>query len=733
MPVSRSSTTIAPLRRGRVPVLSDADCAEIAASFDGTTQRIDALLGQWKAARPGLKRHNIVQAAKRGGYRTAKKRKAWSKEDDKFIVDNWHRMSGDEVAGALGRTFDSVNLRRKRLGVGRYDGDELTVRDLEELTRIDHRQWHDFIERGWLNARHRARRNGAAPITYVSLNALRRMLEVHPEVCDYRAASKAARVALELDKLPEPPQWKRVVCRSKAWTTQIKATPVGRRVSHGAAELHALTHTYKQRSCAEEGGVAFWAPTYAFPSCPRCGCQVSRYSEEALFTDLDPGNDELIDIQARKIGLRWDSGKLRDSAGRDVTDRDILDCLFSAGRCNRRSVKAFDKLIEAGLSVVQSKAVPEQALLDNILSIALRPDQEEALQQFVATGNMTAAHAMSFGKSTLGMMAMTRIAGRHLLMVDTQLLREQWIEKLTQAAPRVKVTRWHKPAKSVVRVFDCEGSERCVIEIYNYMTRTKLEGPWVVGCFDEVHRLPAALAHRHSFAPTQYRIGLSATADLRGDGRGALVSKMTGALVGEDWRRQMETGIVKRIPVKVFLVEDTEHKHEVVGQLLQKHASVVVLCEALADGRELELRYGIPFIHSKTKQKLQRLRASQSMVLSRVGDAGISVPHCEVTVDHSGLFGSRIQSLQRLGRLMHSDRALYHCILMTRAERYERFAARVEAIKAKGFTVTEVVAPRQRATVHPLLTPVLQARVSARDNPFLAALGWRKDDLIDAA
>jgi len=108
---------------------------------------------------------------------------------------------------------------------------------------------------------------------------------------------------------------------------------------------------------------------------------------------------------------------------------------------------------------------------------------------------------------------------------------------------------------------------------------------------------------------------------------------------------------------------------------------VVVLCESIADGRELELRYGIPFIHSQTKNKLRVLRAAKNMVLSRIGDAGISVPHCEVTIDHSGLFGSRIQSLQRLGRLMHSDRAQYHCILMTSVERHERFAARVEAIK----------------------------------------------------
>ena len=130
---------------------------------------------------------------------------------------------------------------------------------------------------------------------------------------------------------------------------------------------------------------------------------------------------------------------------------------------------------------------------------------------------------------------------------------------------------------------------------------------------------------------------------------------------------------------------------------MRGHERVVVLCESLEDGREL------------------------------------SVPDCEVTIDHSGLFGSRIQSLQRLGRLMHSDRAKYHCILMTRTERYDRFAKRVEAIKAKGFVVTEEVAARPRARIHPLLTPALEARVSAQVSPLLAALGWRKEDLIDAA
>jgi len=117
-----------------------------------------------------------------------------------------------------------------------------------------------------------------------------------------------------------------------------------------------------------------------------------------------------------------------------------------------------------------------------------------------------------------------------------------------------------------------------------------------------------------------------------------------------------------------------------------------------------------------------------------VGDAGISIPTCEVTVDHSGLFGSRIQSLQRLGRLMHSDRGLYHCILMTHEERYERYAKRIEAITKKGFEVTEELAPRTaKAHVHDLRSPALKQRVSAAENPFLSLLGWRSEDLHHAA
>lgn len=722
-------------KRGRPhSIYSEADCKAIADVYDGKSKTLDQLLEEWRAKRQGVNRLNLMAAARRGGYVPEGERKPWSDPaEDQFLLDNWHKMSGDEIAARLGRTFNSVNLRRKRLGIGRYDGEELTIRDLEAQTKIDHRQWQSYIEQGWLKARTRERRKGAAPIKYVSIDAVHEMLKMHPEVYDYKRAPKAVRMQLELNRLPDPPRLKRVVCQSDAWAPTTKPTPVGRQVTHGSAQLVERQHRFKLSSCKASGGTEFWAETYAAPVCPRCGCQVSRYSEKGLFTDLNVGDDEVIDIQARKIGLRWADGRLTNLDGQEIKDADVLRYLFGAGRRTSKSIATFAKLLEAGMAQLGSVPVEGATLLDNILDFELKPDQESALQEWIRNGSLTAAHAMSFGKSMLGLMALTRVPGRHLLVVDTQLNRDQWVDRLRKHAPRVVVRKHYKPMKTVVRVFDREGNRRCTIEIFTYMTRDPLEGPWDVVCCDEVHRLPAAKSHRIALVPSKHRIGLSATADMREDGRGALVAKMTGKLVGEDWTEQMNSGVVKRIPVKVILVEDREHKHEVVGDLLKQHERVAVLCEALEDGRELELRYGIPFIHHATKDKLAVIRSAKSVVMSRVGDAAISMPECQVTVDHSGLFGSRIQSLQRLGRLMHSNCARFHVILMTRVERYERFGKRVEAIRSKGFEVSESVAKRRRAKVHSLLTPALAARVTPKENSLLAALGWRRDELNKAA
>jgi hypothetical protein len=122
-------------KRGRQPLLSGADCAAIADVFDGTTGRIDALLREWVQRRPGVKRHSIIQAARRGGYRAARQRMGWSADEDAFLVDNGQRMRIGQLAAALGRSFNAVKLRRRRLGIGRCTGGARTLREHELLPR----------------------------------------------------------------------------------------------------------------------------------------------------------------------------------------------------------------------------------------------------------------------------------------------------------------------------------------------------------------------------------------------------------------------------------------------------------------------------------------------------------------------------------------------------------------------------------------------------------------------
>lgn len=717
-----ATCVLPPRRRQRTGLLTPKECEAIAARYDGQTATLDALLAQYREHYPELKRHNITSAARRGGYQPARAAKRWTEAENDYLRCNWHLRSGDEIAAHLNRSFNSVNLQRKRLGIGRYDGEDLTIRDLESTTGLDHRQWHHFIEAGWLHARQRGRRNGAAPMTYVTIDAVLSLLRRHPEIIDYRTAPAATRALLELHKLPDPPKYKRVACHSDAWKDQMRATPTGRRVTHGAAELRDVPHHYSMLSCAEVGGTAFWAPTYSMPQCPRCGCTVSRYAPDAVYTDEDPSDDEVLDLLARKLGLRWESGGLVDADGQAVREADVLFYLFSSSRNPGRALTVFRKLLERGFTVNRCEPVTAAELAPNILNFELRAEQQAAFEHFLSTGSMTAAHAMSFGKSTLALMALTRMRGHHLLMTDRQLLQEQWLTKLLSAAPHVVIKRRYKPAHVLAIVYDHEGQERSRIDLYGYQTRAELKADYVLAVWDEVRRLPSRQAHRHALVRCRYRLGLDAT-PLREDGGESLIQRLTGNIVGgtsEEWEQQFAANRLRRPPVQVMIVRDLEHKHAVTVELTRQHRTLV-MTESLADGEQIAWRAGIPFVHHATKDKLATLQSAHSACISRVGDSGLSLPQFEVTIDHSGLFGSRSQSLQRLGRLLHSTCARFHVILMTPAER-ERFAKRVDVIRQKGFEVEERVLPEPEATCS------AHRRVSAARNPFLSILGWASEE-----
>ena len=75
------------------------------------------------------------------------------------------------------------------------------------------------------------------------------------------------------------------------------------------------------------------------------------------------------------------------------------------------------------------------------------------------------------------------------------------------------------------------------------------------------------------------------------------------------------------------------------------------------------------------------------VVISRVGDLGISIKNLQRVIEIDFLYGSRQQELQRTGRLMHSQASnLRHDILMTEDE-YSQYGKRLWALREKGFTI----------------------------------------------
>jgi hypothetical protein len=236
---------------------------------------------------PDRRQRALRAAEPPGRYVVRVAGKPWTPEHDEFLRNQWHLLPVEEIARRLGRSVAAVNRRRCKLGIRRYDGDELTLRSLQRATGLAGRRWREVIEHGWLQVRLRVRRSGAKPVGCVTVDGVRSLLKRHPEVLDYRLLRAAVRSRLELDSLPEPPRYKRLLCTA---ASSVNAAPAGTRDDAGGGEglLSPAVSRNVRPSCAQIGGTAFWAPIYTTPTCPRCGGAVSAYSPDGVYADALP-------------------------------------------------------------------------------------------------------------------------------------------------------------------------------------------------------------------------------------------------------------------------------------------------------------------------------------------------------------------------------------------------------------------------------------------------------------
>ncbi len=324
-------------------------------------------------------------------------------------------------------------------------------------------------------------------------------------------------------------------------------------------------------------------------------------------------------------------------------------------------------LVKDGILPFVPQPVTETDKQERRSSIQLRDYQQEALTKFLQFGSIGVFWMPSAGKTFFALYAMNMIRGKKLIVVPSLTLMEQWhrrIEELTQIPPNEYRIITYNSARKVM-------DEEFALVVY-----------------DECHHLPANVFSRLALIRTKYRIGLSAT-PYREDGRHELIFALTGFPVGLDWKHLMDARIVKKPVVRLILVRNLTAKISILDELVSQggQKKTIVFCDTIRLGKQLGKRLGVQFVYGQTKRRLSRILEAPLIVVSRVGDEGISIDRLQRIIEFDFLFGSRRQELQRLGRLFHSAYTGEHIILMTEEE-FSRYRKRLFAVYEKGIDVT---------------------------------------------
>jgi len=330
--------------------------------------------------------------------------------------------------------------------------------------------------------------------------------------------------------------------------------------------------------------------------------------------------------------------------------------------------KLIAQIIEDGSLPFIPKKVEPQDLREPETDIVLRDYQEEAWQKFLQHGAIGIYWPFGVGKSFLGIYACAALKGRKLVIVPTRTLKEQWSENLN------KYTRIPYEVQ---------------VETYHSFNKIK-NNKYTLTIFDEANHLPANTFIRLATINTKYRIGLTGS-PYREDGRVNYIIALTGYPIGLSWEKFFELGIIKKPMIHVYVTPTFREKLKKLDELMgMETGKTVIFCDSIELGKKIAKDYDLTFVFGETTKRLEKIRENERVIVSRVGDEGLSLPDLDTIIEVDFLFGSRWQESQRVGRLLHSKKeARNHYILMTEEE-LEKYGKRLLVLYEKGYRINIV-------------------------------------------
>jgi DNA excision repair protein ERCC-3 len=233
---------------------------------------------------------------------------------------------------------------------------------------------------------------------------------------------------------------------------------------------------------------------------------------------------------------------------------------------------------------------------------------------------------------------------------------------------------------------------------------------WGLIIYDEVHLLPAPVFRVTAEIQARRRLGLTATL-VREDGLEGDVFSLVGPkkydVPWKDLERQGWIATAECHEIRASLVDEDRMEYAVTGQdqkyhyaaanrkklqivsmLLDKHKDddVLIIGQYIPQLEQIARRIDAPLITGETpvrqREKLyEQFRAGdvRRLVLSKVGNFSIDLPDANVLIQVSGMFGSRQEEAQRLGRVLRPKQnglLAHFYTLVTRDTLEQDYAAR---------------------------------------------------------
>ena len=319
--------------------------------------------------------------------------------------------------------------------------------------------------------------------------------------------------------------------------------------------------------------------------------------------------------------------------------------------------------VENGCLPFKPKKVEQSDIREQKSKIKLRSYQKKAVDKFMETGAVGVFHPTGAGKSFISLYLLDVIKGKKIIIVPTKTLIEQWKAYIEINIPHIKDE----------------------IKVITYQGYRDSDDEYTLTIYDECQRLPANTFSRLAVINTKYRIGLSASPH-REDGRESYIFALTGFPVGLNWQEYMTTVGKKYHPIFIHIIHSAAGKLKKLEELFDPKKKTLIFCDTISLGKQVASRLSIPYIYGQTDDRMEKIQENNAVCISRVGDLGISVKDLQRIIEIDFLFGSRQQELQRSGRLMHSEEAERHDIIMTELE-FKQYGKRIWALQEKGFTI----------------------------------------------